>query len=141
MLEVISIALRAIIVYWITYGNREIADELAFRLPFLLQMIPALMVGIGIQFFPISPKWLAMQHHDADSLKSLQQLWRLPSTDCRVQQEGKGILSKVEFRESVLIREHGATINIASLSSGSGVIFSGQMLAPYSGGTCYSILR
>ncbi|KAL2287742.1 hypothetical protein FJTKL_05098 [Diaporthe vaccinii] len=78
--------------YWITYGTRGIAGEWASRLPFLLQMAPALMVGIGIQFFPYSPRWLAMRHRDEDSLRSLERLRRLPGTDERVQLEWKGIL-------------------------------------------------
>lgn len=49
VLEAISIVIGAIIAYWITYGTRAIDSDWAFRLPFLLQMAPALMVGIGIQ--------------------------------------------------------------------------------------------
>jgi MFS family permease len=115
VLEAISIVIGAIIAYWITYGTRHIAGVWAFRLPFLLQMIPALMVGIGMQFFPFSPRWLAMRHLDQDSLKSLQKLRRLPATDHRVQQEWKGIISEVEFQERVLIRDHGANTNIVVL--------------------------
>lgn len=115
VLEAISIVIGAIIAYWITYGTREIASEWAFRLPFLLQIGPALMVGIGMQFFPFSPRWLAMRHRDDDSLDSLQRLRRLPATDDRVQQEWKGILSEVEFQERLLIHEHGANTNIVLL--------------------------
>lgn len=112
VLEAISIVIGAIIAYWITYGTREISGEWAFRLPFVLQMIPALVVGIGIQFFPFSPRWLAMRHRDEDSLRALQKLRRLPETDGRVQQEWKGILSEVEFQELALVREHGTNNNV-----------------------------
>ncbi|KAL2410963.1 High-affinity glucose transporter [Exophiala dermatitidis] len=111
VLEAISIVIGAIIAYWITYGTREIAGEWAFRLPFLLQMAPALMVGIGIQFFPFSPRWLAMRHRDEDSLKSLEKLRQLPGRDGRIQMEWKGILSEVEFQERMLVFEHGANAN------------------------------
>ncbi|KAK7712525.1 hypothetical protein SLS64_004909 [Diaporthe eres] len=115
VLEAISIVVGAIIAYWITYGTRGIAGEWAFRLPFLLQMAPALMVGIGIQFFPYSPRWLAMRHRDEDSLRSLERLRRLPGADERVQMEWKGILREVELQELVLHREHGADNNFIAL--------------------------
>lgn len=99
----------------ITYGTRHIASDWAFRLPFVLQMAPAIMVGLGIQFFPFSPRWLAMRHRDEDSLKSLQKLRRLPENDSRVQTEWKGILSEVEFQERVLERQHGLNRNIVIL--------------------------
>ena len=54
-------SIGGIIAYWLTYGTAEISSEWAFRLPFLLQMVPALMVGIGIHLFPYSPRWLCMR--------------------------------------------------------------------------------
>lgn len=115
VLEAISIVVGAIISYWITYGTRDINGEWAFRLPFALQMIPALMVGIGMQFFPFSPRWLAMRHRDEDSLRSLEKLRGVPATDQRVQTEWKGILSEVEFQERILVREHGSNNNVVVL--------------------------
>ncbi|KAH7009926.1 general substrate transporter [Ilyonectria destructans] len=106
VLEAISIVIGAIIAYWITYGTREIAGEWAFRLPFLLQMVPALLVGGGIHFFPYSPRWLAMRGRDDDSLQSLSKLRRVPPNDDRVQAEWKGILSEVRFQEEMVRLEH-----------------------------------
>lgn len=115
VLEFISIVVGAIIFYWITYSTREIAGDWSFRLPFLLQMVPALVVGIGIQLFPFSPRWLAMRHSDEESLKSLERLRHLPRTDARVHKEWKGILHEVEAQELVLNREHGTETNFLAL--------------------------
>ncbi|KAK9234662.1 general substrate transporter [Lipomyces kononenkoae] len=115
VLEAISIVVGAIVSYWITYGTREIAGDWSFRLPFLLQMAPALMVGIGIQFFPFSPRWLAMRHRNEDSLRSLERLRCLPGADSRVQQEWEGILREVKLQELVLKLEHGADNNVVIL--------------------------
>ncbi|KAF5529125.1 quinate transport [Fusarium phyllophilum] len=92
VLEALSIVIGAIISYWITYGTKDMASEWSFRLPFLLQMPPALLVGLGIHFFPYSPRWLVMRQRDDDSLHALAQLRRVPATDDRVQAEWKGIL-------------------------------------------------
>ncbi|KAF4949922.1 hypothetical protein FSARC_13343 [Fusarium sarcochroum] len=111
VLEAISIVIGAIIAYWITYGCRDISNDWAFRLPFLLQMAPALMVGIGIQFFPFSPRWLAMRHRNEEALHALEKLRRLPGTDARVQAEWKGIVREAEVQEMLLDRDHGASKN------------------------------
>ncbi|KAF5612152.1 quinate transporter [Fusarium sp. NRRL 25303] len=111
VLEAISIVIGAIIAYWITYGCRDISNDWAFRLPFLLQMVPALMVGIGIQFFPFSPRWLAMRHRNEDALHSLEKLRRLPGSDARIQAEWKGIIREAEVHEMLLNRDHGANKN------------------------------
>lgn len=115
VLEFISIVVGAIVAYWITYGTREISGTWSFRLPFLLQIVPALVVGLGIQLFPFSPRWLAMKHRKEDCLQSLETLRQLPGTDERVQAEWRGILKEVEMQELALDREHGLDTNFAVL--------------------------
>lgn len=115
VLEYVAIVIGSIVSYWITYGTREITGDWSFRLPFLLQMVPALAVGLGIQLFPFSPRWLAMRHRDEDSLRSLEKLRRLPRTDACVQQEWNSILREVEAQELALNREHGAETHFVVL--------------------------
>ena len=86
--------------------NRYIDGEWAFRLPFVLQMVPALAVGLGIHFFPYSPRWLSMRGRNEESLAALAKLRRLPESDERVQTEWKGIMVEVRFQEEMLRREH-----------------------------------
>ncbi|KAJ5675955.1 hypothetical protein N7462_008852 [Penicillium macrosclerotiorum] len=109
VLEAISIVIGAIVAYWITYGTRDISGEWAFRLPFLLQMVPALMVGAGIHFFPFSPRWLALRNRNQDSLQSLAKLRRLPTSDEKVQLEWRGILTEDRFQKQILQNQHPNT--------------------------------
>lgn len=69
-------------------------------------MVPALCVGIGIHFFPFSPRWLAMRGRDNDSLSALSKLRRVPITDDRVQAEWKGIVCEVRFQEEIIAKDH-----------------------------------
>jgi hypothetical protein len=85
---------------------RELSSDAAFRLPFGLQMITATALGIGIHFYPYSPRWLAMVHRDDDALDALVKLRRLPPDDFRVQSEWKSILTEVTFQEKFNEREH-----------------------------------
>ncbi len=48
-----------IVQYYIQYGCSHIDGTASFRLPWGLQMIPALILFVGLFFFPKSPRWLA----------------------------------------------------------------------------------
>ncbi|CAG7924833.1 unnamed protein product [Penicillium olsonii] len=130
VLEAISIVIGAVVAYWITYGtryvlalayltryfahifiasNRAVEGDWAFRLPFLLQMVPALVVGIGIHLFPFSPRWLALRDRKTESLISLAQLRRLPPSDETVQLEWRGILTEVRFQREIMHNQYPDT--------------------------------
>lgn len=48
--------------YYISYGCQYMDGTKAFRVPWALQMIPAIILAIGLVFLPESPRWLA--RHD-----------------------------------------------------------------------------
>ncbi|KAE8142399.1 general substrate transporter [Aspergillus pseudotamarii] len=106
VLESISISLGVVIAYWITFGTRHMTGEACFRLPFGLQMVSATALGLGIHFFPYSPRWLALVNRDAECLTSLTKLRNLPATDERVQIEYNSIISEVRFQKIVQERKH-----------------------------------
>ncbi|KAK3713190.1 hypothetical protein LTR37_008623 [Vermiconidia calcicola] len=118
VLESISIVSGVVISYWISYATQYMDGEISFRLPFGLQMVSAGAIGIGIHFFPYSPRWLALVGRDEEALGSLSKLRRLPSSDNRVQTEYRGILAEVQFQKMVLEKTHpgkfGLTLEVLS---------------------------
>ena len=54
VLEELSIVLGIVLAFYITYGTRYMAGEWSWRLPFLLQLVPGLVLGPGILFLPFS---------------------------------------------------------------------------------------
>ncbi|KAI4248749.1 MAG: hypothetical protein LQ352_005826 [Teloschistes flavicans] len=105
VLEEFSIVAGICIAYWITYGTQYIDSEWAWRCPFLLQMIPSTILGIGILFLPFSPRWLASKGRDNEALQNLGKLRQLPVTDHRVRQEWFDIRAEVAFhRQTNAIR-------------------------------------
>ncbi|GAW26941.1 putative quinate transport protein [Rosellinia necatrix] len=109
VLEYISIVVGAITSYWITYGTKDLPGDISFRLPFGLQIIPALAVGIGIHLFPYSPRWLALRKRNNEGLASLAKLRGLTPTDFRVQEEWVSILIEARLQEAVNASEHPNT--------------------------------
>jgi hypothetical protein len=49
------------IMFYISYGCSFINGPSAFRIPWALQMIPALILFFGMIFLPESPRWLALK--------------------------------------------------------------------------------
>ena len=54
VLEELSIVTGIVVAFWITYGTRYMAGQWSWRLPFLLQLVPGLVLGLGILFLPFS---------------------------------------------------------------------------------------
>lgn len=48
-----------LIMYFICYGCSFIDGDASFRIPWGLQMIPAILLGLALFFLPESPRWLA----------------------------------------------------------------------------------
>ena len=81
VLEEFSIVTGIGIAFWITNGTRFMHGEWSWRLPFLLQMVPAFVLGAGVYFLPFSPRWLMSKGRSDEALHSLTQLRRLPPSD------------------------------------------------------------
>jgi len=56
-----------LIMYYIAYGCSFLDGTKAWRVPWGLQMIPALFLGVGLMFTPESPRWLAKKDRWEDA--------------------------------------------------------------------------
>ncbi|OAK95267.1 general substrate transporter [Phaeosphaeriaceae sp. SRC1lsM3a] len=106
VLQEFSIVFGIVIAFWTTYGTRYMSGEWSWRLPFLIQMIPGFVLGIGIYFLPFSPRWLSSQGRHDESLQVLSKLRRLPPSDPRVFQEWCEIRAEVAFKQEINRERH-----------------------------------
>ena len=56
-----SITWGILIQYFIQFGCSYIDGVASFRIPWALQMIPAILLALGMTMFPESPRWLVDQ--------------------------------------------------------------------------------
>ncbi|OQD60134.1 hypothetical protein PENPOL_c027G05679 [Penicillium polonicum] len=106
VLEEWCIVLGIVIAFWITYGTQYMVGEWAWRLPFLLQLIPGFVLAAGVYALPFSPRWLASKGRDEEALDSLCRLRSLPASDRRIRQELMDIQAEVRFHQQMNRENH-----------------------------------
>ncbi|CAI6089296.1 unnamed protein product [Clonostachys chloroleuca] len=104
--EELSIVFGIVVAFWITYGTKDMPSNWSWQLPFLLQILPGLLLGFGAVFLPYSPRWLASKDREEEALSNLAKLRGLPETDSRVQREWMDIIAEARFQASVLRERH-----------------------------------
>lgn len=86
------------IMFYICYGCSYINGTAAFRVPWGLQMIPAIMLFFGLLILPESPRWLAKNGRWQEALATLALVHSHGNeNDVFVQREMKEIRDEVEF--------------------------------------------
>ncbi|KAG8716496.1 hypothetical protein FRC08_009405 [Ceratobasidium sp. 394] len=89
--------------FWIDYGTNYIGgtgptqSEAAWRIPLALQLVPALILGVGVIFMPYSPRWLVAQGRDAEAIKVLSMTRGLAEDSELIQIEYLEIKAEVLF--------------------------------------------
>ncbi|KAI8652179.1 MFS domain-containing protein [Fusarium keratoplasticum] len=104
--EELSIVIGIVVAFWITYGTKDMTSHWSWQLPFLLQILPGLLLGFGAIFLPYSPRWLASKDREDEALDSLAKLRALPKTDPRVQREWMDIIAEARFQAGILRERH-----------------------------------
>jgi sugar porter (SP) family MFS transporter len=121
-LQQLAITFGILISYWITYGTNFIGGHgdtqkrSAWLIPITIQLIPAVILGIGIMFMPQSPRWLVNQGRDEETRSVIAHLRRLPPESNLVEIEYLEIKAQRLFEQRVSQRDH-PTLQDRSLSS------------------------
>ncbi|KAI0292625.1 general substrate transporter [Multifurca ochricompacta] len=96
-----SITWGILIQYFIQFGCSYIDGVASFRIPWGLQMIPAIVLSVGMLVFPESPRWLLDHQREAEALEVLADLHGKGNPkDELVQLEYKEIKQQVYFERT-----------------------------------------
>ncbi|TGO77575.1 hypothetical protein BELL_0101g00200 [Botrytis elliptica] len=83
-------------------------NQISWRVPLALQLIPAWTLFIGMFFFPFSPRWLMLKHREEEAIASLCKLRRLDANDPLLRAEFLEIKAAVMFDEETQAEQIGA---------------------------------
>ncbi|KAI5244571.1 general substrate transporter [Aureobasidium subglaciale] len=92
-LQQLAICTGIMISYWIGYGTNYIGgtgagqSNAAWLVPICIQLLPAIILGVGIMWLPQSPRWLVSNDRDDEALNILANLRRAPKESEIVQLE------------------------------------------------------
>ncbi|QSZ32260.1 hypothetical protein DSL72_001834 [Monilinia vaccinii-corymbosi] len=101
--------------YFINYGiNKNMAgnDPLKWRIPFALQMLPGLFLGLGLFFQNESPRWLVEKDRHEEALLALSHVRRRSPDDPLIEREYNEIIADFHGKEKLsLLRQVKLTIS------------------------------
>ncbi|UJR07838.1 hypothetical protein I4U23_012121 [Adineta vaga] len=71
-----AITIGIAVSFWTNYGTNLYftSSSASWRIPLGLQVLPALILAIGIPFFPYSPRWLMAQGRESEAFAVLRNL-------------------------------------------------------------------
>ena len=75
-------------------------SQASWRVPLALQNLPALLLGVGMFYFPETPRWLLMSGQDDRALRSLSRLRKRPEDDMAVREEFLAYKAEVLFEQA-----------------------------------------
>ncbi|KAF5327608.1 hypothetical protein D9619_004804 [Psilocybe cf. subviscida] len=118
-LQQLAITFGIMVSFWIDYGTNYIGGvgagqkEAAWRIPLALQLVPALILGVGILFMPFSPRWLINNGRDEEALQVLSNARRLPPDSELVQ------IEFLEIRAQYLFEKETSELRFPQYQDGS----------------------
>ena len=96
--------------YYITYGTIFTKTEATFRIPWSIQIVPAVILFVALFFIPRSPRWLASQDRLEEAIEVLASVHGRGNPDAPV------VLAEIaEIKESMQIAQAQGHVRWAEL--------------------------
>ncbi|BGP01720.1 hypothetical protein JCM10021v2_005425 [Rhodotorula toruloides] len=103
----LAITFSELLQYFVSFGCSYIANDASFRMPWALQAIPGLILGILMFAFPESPRWLMDHGREEQALQILADVHAEGDTENElVQLEYLEIKRQVEFDRTLAARSY-----------------------------------
>ncbi|RDW62429.1 putative hexose transporter protein [Coleophoma cylindrospora] len=105
-----SWAIGTLLAAGVCYGTQSIPNNWSWRIPSLLQIVPAIFCIVILAFIPESPRWLVYKGETSHALEVLAIVNGGKIADPSVQLQYQEILDTIEYEKS-----EGATLGIREL--------------------------
>ncbi|QRW15934.1 Sugar (and other) transporter [Rhizoctonia solani] len=108
------IGMGFLVANWVGYGCQYIDNEAQWRIPLAIQVVPAILLLVGMFFLPFSPRWLVEKGRNEEAFQVIQRLHG---------NEQNAELIKLEFADMVEQIKH-EKVNMSSKLSDLGTLSS-----------------
>ncbi|KAI0077861.1 general substrate transporter [Panus rudis PR-1116 ss-1] len=98
------IGIGFIVANWVGYGCQYLDGNTEWRLPLGLQLVPAFLLLVGIQFMPYSPRWLLEQGRDEEAREVIYKLHDVSSPDAKDAAEREFVEMRDSIKAEVVVR-------------------------------------
>ncbi|KAJ9064187.1 hypothetical protein DSO57_1033062 [Entomophthora muscae] len=98
-----AVAIGIAVAFCVSYASNELVGDLAWRLPLGLQIIPAVILAIGTELLPQSPRWLLKLECDEDAKHNLSSLRSVDQNSSQVREE------LADIKRSILLERQTTT--------------------------------
>ncbi|CAF1650685.1 unnamed protein product, partial [Didymodactylos carnosus] len=106
-LQQFAITIGIAVSFWINFGTSKMQGSISWRLPLFLQLVPGIILGVGILFFPFSPRWLVSQNRDDEAIIVLARIRSDGDTNNpQVQEEYGEIKAEIETEKEVSVNSY-----------------------------------
>lgn len=99
-------------------------SDAAWRVPFALQIVPALVLGIGMIFFPESPRYYCMRDNEEAGIRALATVRQTNIDDDLLQKEYLAIKAEVLFEQQYARDKFPGKSGVALYLAGYSTLFS-----------------
>ncbi|OAL05241.1 general substrate transporter [Phaeosphaeriaceae sp. SRC1lsM3a] len=99
-------------------------SDAAWRVPFALQIFPGLVLGIGMIFFPESPRYYCMRDNEEAGIRALATVRQRNAEDEVIQKEYLAIKAEVIFQEQYAREKFPGKTGVALYLAGYSTLFS-----------------
>lgn len=99
-------------------------SDASWRVPFAIQILPGLVLGIGMLFFPESPRYYCKRDNEDAGLRALARVRRTSPDEEEVQKEYLSIKAEVMFEETYAREKFPGKSGVSLYLAGYSTLFS-----------------
>ena len=106
----LCVTIGILVMYYIAFGLGHINGLAAFRIPWAIQIVPGIILAVGVFFIPESPRWLAKQEQWEESEFIVAKIQSGGDT-----QHPDVVTEMAEIKEQLIIEENAKAFKYSDL--------------------------